>query len=362
MTNIPCYSIFVCNNYSERIDLELFHYKEPFELECGKTLPEYNLAYTTYGQISAEGDNVIWIFHALTANSDPTEWWPGLVGEGKIYDPTQQFIVCVNTLGSCYGSTFAGSINPATGEKYGQDFPMVTIRDIVRAMHPLRQKLGVKKIRLATGGSVGGQQVLEWAIMEPDLFDSICVIGTNAKHSPWGIAFNEAQRMALEADQTLYDSSEKAGKAGMEAARAIALLSYRNYEAYNRTQQDEPNKLDGFRANSYQRYQGSKLSARFHPWAYHTLSKTMDTHDVGRHRGGMENALRKITAKCLVIGIASDFLFPLREQEYLHQCIPQSQLRVIDSPFGHDGFLIEFDQISSWVAAFLTGTLQEINS
>jgi len=344
------------------IELEIFHYREPLVLECGKTLPEYQLAYTTYGELAPEKDNVIWICHALTANSDPAEWWPGLVGKGKIYDPSHHFIICVNTLGSCYGSTFAGSINASTGEKWGQDFPLITIRDIVHAMSALCRHLGIEKIRLATGGSVGGQQILEWAIINPDLFQAICVIGTNSKHSPWGIAFNEAQRMALQADPTLYHDTESAGMAGMKAARAIALLSYRNYEAYHRTQQDKPDTLDDFRASSYQRYQGEKLSRRFHPWAYWTLSKTMDTHDVGRNRNGLESALQKITAECLVIGIASDFLFPLQEQEFLHQHISNAHLRVIDSPFGHDGFLIEFDQISAWVTDFLNGKLQKTNS
>lgn len=339
------------------MSLQTYQHKEAFLLECGEQLASFELAYTTYGTLAPSADNVIWICHALTANSDPAEWWPGLVGPGKTYDPERYFIVCANTLGSCYGSTYAGSSNPSTGELYGKDFPLITIRDIVRAMQPLRKHLGIKRIHLATGGSVGGQQILEWAIMEPELFDHLCVIGTNAKHSPWGIAFNESQRMAMEADPTLYHHTPGHGKAGMEAARAIALLSYRNYEAYHRTQQDEPNKLDDYRASSYQRYQGLKLSKRFDAWAYMTLSKTMDTHDLGRHRGGLEVALAQIATRTLVIGIKSDFLFPLREQKFIHENLSNSVLRVIDSPYGHDGFLIEFDQISEWVSAFLQGKL-----
>lgn len=335
------------------MEIQYYEHGNSMPLEGGDELPDYKLAYTTRGTLAESGDNVIWICHALTANADPGEWWPGLIGEDKLYDPKEYFIVCANMIGSCYGSTYAAAINPTTAAPYGRDFPLLTIRDVVQAMQPLRKHLGIKKIKLATGGSVGGQQVLEWAIMEPDLFHAICVIGTNAKHSPWGIAFNESQRMALIADPTLYSDSPDRGRLGLEAARSIALLSYRNYEAYHRTQQDQPNKIDDFRASSYQRYQGQKLSKRFDPWAYMTLSKTMDTHDLGRNRGGLEKALERISCPALVIGIASDFLFPLREQEFIHNHLSDSRLEVIDSPFGHDGFLIEFGQISRWVRAFL---------
>jgi len=335
------------------ITLKTYRYKHPFHLECGDSLPEIELGYMTYGKLSRKGDNVVWICHALTANADPQEWWPGLVGAGKLYDPSRHFIVCANMLGSCYGSTNPDSINPATGTRYGADFPLITVRDIVKSLILLRIHLGIERIFLATGGSMGGQQVLEWAIMEPMVMQNLVVIGTNVKHSPWGIAFNEAQRMALEADQTLYDDSEEAGMKGLEAARAIAMLSYRNYMAYHLTQMEEEEKIDSFKASSYQRYQGLKLRRRFRPLAYRTLSKAMDTHDVGRARGGYKQALSTIRARSLVFGIQSDFLFPISEQEEIRQNIPGALLEVIDSPFGHDGFLIEFAQITHKVHEFL---------
>ncbi|NND06110.1 MAG: homoserine O-acetyltransferase [Saprospiraceae bacterium] len=335
--------------------LEIFKYQHPFHLESGEILREVALGYTCYGELNDAADNVIWICHALTANSDPTEWWPGLVGRGLLYDPNKYFIVCANMLGSCYGSTNPGSIDPSTGEPYGMKFPLLTIRDIVKALQLLKIELGVRKIHLATGGSMGGQQVLEWAIMEPNLIEHLVIIGTNAKHSPWGIAFNEAQRMALLADQTFGSNDVQGGKRGLEAARAIAMLSYRNYEAYHRTQMEEDEKVDDFRASSYQRYQGVKLSSRFSPLAYWVLAKAMDTHDVGRARGGLKKALSSIIAKSLVFGIETDFLFPIREQVFLQAHIPRAQLTVIDSPFGHDGFLIEFDQIANSVKSFLKG-------
>ena len=333
--------------------MQTYSYQQPFQLECGLILPQLEIGYTTYGQLNAERNNAIWICHALTANSDPMEWWPGLVGPGKLYDSNEHFIVCANMLGSCYGSTCADSINPETGQRYGLAFPLITIRDMVRAMQILREDLGISKVKLATGGSMGGQQVLEWAISEPNLFEHVCVIGTNAKHSPWGVAFNEAQRMAIEADSTLLDTGVEAGRKGLQAARATAMLSYRNYEAYHRTQMETEEKLNDFKASSYQRYQGLKLSRRFSAMAYLTLSKAMDSHDVGRGRQGVASALAQIQAKVLVFGIETDFLFPIREQKVLHQLIPDSELFVIDSPFGHDGFLIEFDQITDRVRVFM---------
>lgn len=313
------------------------------------------LGYTTYGELNEDKSNVVWICHALTANSDPMEWWPGLVGKDMLYDPAKHFIVCANMLGSCYGSTNPLSINPATDKPYGKDFPLITVRDMVKGLQLLKIHLGIDKIFLLTGGSMGGQQALEWAIMEPLVIRHMVVIGTNAKHSPWGVAFNEAQRMALSADQTLYDyeKNEEAGKRGLEAARAIAMLSYRNYEAYHRTQMETKEILDDFKASSYQRYQGSKLSKRFNALSYWILSKAMDSHDVGRSRGGYQKALSTVQSKSLIFGIETDYLFPLREQHQIHKEIPGAVMEVIDSPFGHDGFLIEFDQIHRVVTEFL---------
>ncbi len=330
-----------------------FRLRRPFQLESGETLPDVVLAYTTMGQLNSARDNVVWICHALTANAEPTEWWGGLVGAGRLYDPAEYYIVCANMLGSCYGSTGAASVNPETGKKYGRLFPLITIRDIVLAQMELRKFLGIDHIFLATGGSMGGQQVLEWSLLEPGVIDHMVVIGTNARHSPWGIAFNETQRMALEADDTLYDDTPEAGAKGIEAARAIGMLSYRNYEAYHRTQMDDEEKLDHYRASSYQRYQGEKLRKRFDPLCYWTLSKAMDSHDVGRGRGGWRQALSQIASQVLVFGIASDFLFPLREQQDIVTAVPGAQLEIIDSPFGHDGFLIEFEQLTHRVKAFL---------
>ncbi|HET7119192.1 MAG TPA: alpha/beta fold hydrolase, partial [Hanamia sp.] len=180
----------------------IFASDKSLTLESGYVLPSYHLAYTTYGKINSAKDNVVWIFHALTANSNAEEWWPGLVGEGKLFDPEKYFIICVNMPGSCYGSIGPLDKNPNSGQTYYHDFPFFTPRDMIRSYQPLKESLGIKKIKIGIGGSMGGQQLLEWAIEEPELFENIFPIGTNARHSAWGIAFNASQRMCIEADGT----------------------------------------------------------------------------------------------------------------------------------------------------------------
>ncbi len=340
------------DNYQKTV-VQSFTSHQPLALECGETLASVDIGYCTYGTYQPEKNNVIWVFHALTGNADPLDWWDGLIGDGLLFDPKHYFIVCANVLGSCYGSTCPSSTNPITGKSYHKEFPLITVRDIVHTHRLLKDHLGIKKIHIGIGGSLGGQQLLEWAVMEPSLFEIIIPIATNAKFSPWGIAFNETQRMALEADKTLYDLHPEAGRAGLAAARAIAMLSYRNYITYDNAQQDKASQLDQFRASSYQRYQGLKLVKRFEPLAYLSLSKAMDSHDIGRGRGGLKKALALITATTLVIGITSDVLFPIKEQEFLDQHIRKSQLEIIDSDYGHDGFLIEYGQLTYLISQFL---------
>lgn len=334
--------------------MNIFTIPGNFSLESGEVLENVDIAYLTLGEMNQRGDNVIWICHALTANADPEEWWPGMAGSGHLFDPAKYFIVCANILGSCYGSTFAGSISKDSDKPYGDKFPLITVRDQVKTLMALREHLGIQRINLCVGASLGGMQVLEWSIMEPAIFSKICLIATNARHSPWGIAFNEAQRMALYADSSLYEDGPEAGWKGLAAARAIAMLSYRNYRTYGTTQMDDLDKFDHFKASSYQQYQGEKLCRRFHPWSYLTLTRMMDSHNVGRGRGNIEQALNKIAAAALVIGIESDFLFPIAEQQYLSKQIPAAFLKVVNSKYGHDGFLIENDILSDIIGEFLS--------
>lgn len=337
----------------QRPKVQFFSYDQTFGLESGETLPELKIAYTTHGELNEAKDNVVWVFHALTADADPTDWWAGLIGEKKVIDTTKSYVVCANILGSCYGSTGPDEIPTNRTEKYGSDFPLITIKDMVKAHQILRSHLGIDKIKLGIGGSMGGQQLLEWAIKEPALFGNICALATNAHHSAWGIAFNTAQRLAMEADPTLQYKYEGAGEKGLKAARAIAMLSYRNQNAYRKTQSDFEDKLEGYKAETYQRYQGEKLVKRFSPHAYWTLSKAMDSHNVGRGRKSARTALKNITANALIIGIKSDLLFPFAEQRFIAKNITNAEFELIDSTYGHDGFLIETDQIGAALKKFL---------
>ena len=294
-------------------------------LENGTLIRNVKIAYNVYGNIE-NAEKIIWICHALTANSDAETWWPEMIGKDEIFNTEKHAIICANVLGSCYGTTFESDV-----EK-----PLITIRDMVLAHQKLADFLNITSIDFLLGGSLGGMQCLEWAIAEPDFIKKLFVIATNAKHSAWGIAFNEAQRMALEL-----------GENGIDAARAIAMLSYRNYDTFEATQTDEEEKLENYKAASYQRHQGEKLRKRFSKESYFMLSKAMDSHHLGRGRNSVENALSQITAETLVIGIDSDILFPVSEQKFIAEHIKNAKLEVISSLYGHDGFLIETEKIST---------------
>ena len=331
----------------------IFHYNQNFELEAGENLPGFQLKYTTLGQLNRERNNAVWVCHALSGSSDFTDWWKGFFVEGSAYDPRNHFIICANVLGGCYGSTGPLSINPETGENYFHDFPLLTVRDIVRSLDLLRINLGLEHIHALIGGSLGGQQALEWAILQPDVIQNLIVVASNAQHSPWGIAFNEAQRMAIAADSTWKENDPRAGINGLKAARAIGMISYRAYKGFGETQSEKNSEtIDDFRASSYQQYQGQKLANRFNAFTYWTLSKAMDSHHVGRGRKSIEAALQSIKAETLVIGIESDVLFPISEQKFLVENIPNAQFEKIDSLFGHDGFLVEMDQFKKILKKF----------
>ncbi|GAB3432593.1 homoserine O-acetyltransferase family protein [Niabella aquatica] len=333
---------------------EVFRYTAPFTLESGAVLHHLHLAYTTYGTLNEAGDNVVWIFHALTANSCPHEWWPEMIGAGKVFDPGKHFIICVNMPGSCYGSISPLDVNPKTGNSYYHDFPFFTIRDMVHAYRLLQADLGITKIKIGIGGSTGGQQLMEWAVQAPELFEYIFPIATNAMHSPWGKAFNASQRFAIEADATWLNKTVDAGRRGLEVARSIALLSYRTDMAYNKTQSEATDDLiEGFKSESYQRYQGSKLSARFNAFSYYVLTKSMDSHNLGRGRGGVVQALNTIKAKTLALSMEGDILFPPYEQEFIAGNIPDAHVKLILSNYGHDGFLLEFEQLTEAIKNFL---------
>ena len=335
--------------------MNFYHHQAPFELESGAVLPEISIAYHTYGTMNADGSNVVWVCHALTANSDPADWWKGLVGEGSLIDPERYFIVSANMLGSCYGSTGPTSIDPETGKPYYATFPKVTIRDIVAANILLRKHLGIGSIYLLMGGSMGGYQVLEWAVMEADVIKHLFLIATSPSESAWGVAIHTTQRLAIEADSTWRDASPDAGARGLKAARAIGMLTYRNYSTFQQKQTDpDPEKTDEFKASSYINYQGDKLVKRFNAFSYWLLTKAMDSHHLGRGRGGdLITVLHSIHQPALIMGIRSDILCPLDEQRFMAAHMPGAKLVEIDSDFGHDGFIIETKQITDHLGKWL---------
>lgn len=333
---------------------KIFNYKGRFDLELGGTLHDPVIAYYTYGSLNAEKDNAVWVCHALTANSDVVDWWSGSVGPGRLIDTDKYYVVCANVLGSCYGTTGPLSIDPTTGEPYYHTFPQVTVKDMVQAHIALRQHLQLDSIALGIAGSLGGHQLLEWLLEEPEVFQKATLIATSARHSPWGIAFNENQRWAIEQDPTWKGNTASAGLNGLQLARSIAIMSYRSYAGYQQTQLDDVEAVDHFKASSYQRYQGQKLADRFNAYSYWHLSKAMDSHNIARGRGAdVREVLSQIDTPLLVMGIRTDVLFPITEQQYIARHVQQGRFEAIDSLFGHDGFLLEYEQIAQHISSFI---------
>lgn len=315
-------------------------------------MPSLTLAYHTYGSLNESGDNVIWVCHALTANSEISDWWPGMIGEGKLFDPDRHFIISANIPGSCYGSTGPASTNPETGIPWYRSFPEITFRDIVNGYELLRKYLGIKRIHTIIGGSIGGHQALEYSIMHPEIIRNLVFIAGSVKISPWAVAFNQSQRLAIEADPTFSEERPYGGINGLKAARSIALLSYRSETIYNRTQSErDENRTKNLQVESYQNYQGDKLVKRFDAYSYYTLTRLMDTHNIVRDRGSLGEAAGRVKAHVLAVGISSDLLFPVHEQKLLAH-LTHGEYREIDSLYGHDGFLIETDKISTIIYDF----------
>ncbi len=334
---------------------QVYHHSEAITLESGAVLPEVEIAYDTFGTLNEAKENVIWVCHALPANSDVADWWPHTVEEGGFLDPTRYFIVCANFLGSHYGTTSPLSVNPATGEKYYYDFPQITVRDMVKCHQLLAKHLGIERVKLLIGSSIGGFQCMEWAISEPKFMESVALIATTTCTEPWAAAFNESQRMAIRTDRTWGERRDDAGIDGMAVARSIALISYRGGAAYNATQQDENPTEASFtrRAHSYQQYQGEKLRRRFNALSYYRLSEAVDSHNIARGRGSIAEALSKIEARALVVAISSDILFPPEAHTPLREHIRDVEYHLIESEFGHDGFLVEHEKLNIIIQNFI---------
>lgn len=323
---------------------------EAFVLEGGAVLPNVTVAYRSWGALNAAHDNAVLVCHALTGSADVDQWWPGLLGPGRALDPARDFILCSNVLGGCYGSTGPGDINPVTGRRYGGTFPTVTVRDMVSVQAQLLEVLGIEKLALVIGGSLGGMQVLEWAALYPERVGAIVPIGCGVRQSPWAIGWSEAQRQAIFADPNWRGGNYSPATppaAGLAAARSMAMLSYRHWREFEK--RFGRRRRDGvFEIESWLRHHGDELVKRFDAASYVTLTRAMDSHDLARERDG---ALAP-AVPALVVGISSDLLYPLAEEQELAALLPNAELAVLDSPHGHDAFLIETETLNRQVREF----------
>ena len=335
-----------------------------FTFEAGGSVSNIEVVYHTSNRDYQPGDRVVWLCHALTANSNPMDWWPEMVGKGCFIDPEKDYVVCVNIFASPYGTTGPRSIKneevrikncseePTQNSKFKiqnyLDFPKITVRDMARLFPIVRKYIDIEKVDLLVGSSIGGFQALEWAILEPGVIERAAFIATAPRVTPWLGAWMESQRMAIEADPTFRACESLAGgQKGLEAARALSLISYRTFEGYNLTQAEQDEDcLFAQRVASYERYQGEKLVKRdFDAYSYYYLTYSVDSHNVGRKRGGVAAALGQIQAKSIVITITSDGLFPPVEGQEWAKHIPGAEYIEIESKWGHDGFLLETEAI-----------------
>jgi len=326
-----------------------------FDLEGGGRLEQVTVAFRTWGRLNAAGDNAVLVCHALTGSADVDDWWGGLLGPGQALDPEVDFVVATNVLGGCYGTTGPGSPDPSGAGSLGGDFPAITIRDQVQVQAEALKVLGVRGLRLVVGGSMGGMQALEWAAMEPLPVGAIAAIGAPASHSPWAVGLADAQRLAIRTDPAWrngrYDPRTPP-RQGLAVARMIAMCTYRSPGSFQLRFQRERHPTGPFQVESYLRYQGEKLGDRFDPNAYLTLTEAMDTHDLARDRGCLAEVLSGLRAHVLVVGIRSDVLYQPDEVEGLARGIPHAELAWIDSPHGHDAFLMEQELLSQTLRTF----------
>jgi len=359
---------------------ETYVFPGPFKLESGEVLREARLCYRTYGEMNESRDNAVVVCHALTGNASLHSWWGDLLGPGQAFDSSKYMVVCVNILGSCYGSTSPLSKDPLTGRRYGFSFPDVSVQDTVRIQLHLLRSLGVRSVKCVIGGSFGGMQAVEFAAQAGTVSSSfggdseegravpfvrsVVPIACGAYHTAWQIGISETQRQAIYADPKWnggdvdYDDPPLNGLA---VARQIGMISYRTalgyHNKFGRHLNTHSHPPYGSKANwnvkTYLQYQGHKFLTRFDPITYVKLTEQMDTHDVGRGRGGVKNALRDVHIPALVMGIDSDILYPLREQHELVSYFPNGHFQIINSDAGHDGFLLEQNQVGQHIIDFL---------
>ncbi|OYD08598.1 homoserine O-acetyltransferase MetX [Paludifilum halophilum] len=346
--------------------------------ESGQRIETVEVAVETVGTLTPEKDNAVLVCHALTGDSHAvgkegdSGWWDGLIGPGGYIDTNRYFVITMNVLGGCDGTTGPSSVNPATGQPYGSQFPFITIRDMVHVQRLCLDRLGVSSLHAVIGGSMGGMMVLEWGVLYPDRVGKLIPIATAAALSPTAIAYNDVGRQAILSDPDFCEGDYYPGPGpvkGLSIARMMGMITYRTAELFekrfSRNLQDyggsQRSSESVFQIESYLRYQGRKLVNRFDANTYLRLLKAMDTHDIGRGRGGKEKALRLIQSPVLVIGIREDMLFPIQQQRELHDGLfrmnKSSRLVEISSEYGHDAFLVDFKQTGREIESFLSKDL-----
>ncbi len=353
----------------------------PFALEGGGQLRGIEVAYETWGELDLTASNAVLLCHAVTGDAHVAGragpghpqpgWWDAVVGPGKALDTDRLFVVCVNVLGGCQGTTGPASTDPATGRPYGSTFPVVSVRDIVRTQAAVAEHLGIGQWLAVVGGSFGGMQVLEWGVMFPERMRALVPIATTVAASAWQISFSRVGRLAVQLDPRwrggdYYDAEPGDGPhAGLSLARMVAHITYRSDAVYEARFGRDPMHLleeftldPGFEVEGYLDYQGEKLVRRFDANSYLLLNRAMDLHDLGRARGGIERALRRVRVPTLNLSISSDTLYPSHQQERTHRLLldggAPSRHVTVDSPHGHDGFLIESEAVGAVLGEFLT--------
>ena len=340
----------------------------PFALEGGGRIDEVVMAYESWGGLDSTRSNAVLVCHALTGDSHAAGsiipghrtdgWWDDLIGPGKALDTDRWFVVCANVLGGCQGSTGPVSLIPGTNRRYGPAFPQITVRDMVRAQRRLADRLGIDRWLAVVGGSMGGMQVLEWGAMFPDRVDALVAIATSAAASAQQIGWSAVQRLAIVQDPhwaagDYYDAPPGKGPwAGLALAREISQITYRTSEVlderfgrHHYNQRHELEQWGRYEVESYLDHHGQKLVRRFDANSFLVLSKAMDLHDIGRGRGGIAAALGRLSVPVLTASFTSDTLYPPYQQAGIHAGVEAAggtcEHHVIDSPQGHDGFLLE---------------------
>ena len=356
-----------------------FHRIGFFEPELGGYLEEVTLAYETWGELDPSGENAVLIVHALTGDSHCAGgiseaykrggWWDEMVGPGRLVDTDEHFVVCSNVLGGCSGSTGPASVDPATDYQYGMRFPIVTISDIVRAQKRLLDDLGVRKLEVVIGGSIGGQQALEWALKFPDFVEKAVPVAATGALGPQGLGMSEIGRRAIMADPNWqggdYYGTGKSPETGLAIARMAGMLTYQSaegqWERFGREEATRPALYEEFggrfEIESYLHYQGHDLTGRFDANSYLYLTRAMDLYDIGAGYASHEEAYERIEAEVLFVGISSDWLFPAREvraaAELAKASGAEAHYEEIESLNGHDAFLKDWDELRAAVGPFL---------